>query len=77
MTQGGRDLRTLLETLDPKARDELPRILIRAQADRVTVDVDALPEPERPGLGRLIDSLTIHPDAHRRVARILGEIDAK
>jgi hypothetical protein len=34
MTQGGPDLRTLLETLDPKARDDLRRVLIRDQADR-------------------------------------------
>jgi len=28
------DLRALLETLDPKARDDLRRVLIRDQADR-------------------------------------------
>jgi hypothetical protein len=28
------DLRFLLQTLDPKARDELRRVLIRDQADR-------------------------------------------
>jgi hypothetical protein len=28
------DLRTLLETLDPKARDDLRRVLIRDQSDR-------------------------------------------
>jgi hypothetical protein len=28
------DLRSLLETLDPKARDDLRRVLIRGQADR-------------------------------------------
>jgi hypothetical protein len=28
------DLRSLLETLDPKARDDLRRVLIRDQADR-------------------------------------------
>jgi hypothetical protein len=28
------DLRALLETLDPKARDDLRRFLIRDQADR-------------------------------------------
>jgi hypothetical protein len=30
----GPDLRDLLETLDPKARDDLRRVLIRDQADR-------------------------------------------
>ena len=31
------DLRELLETLDPKARDDLRRVLIRDQADRDAV----------------------------------------
>jgi hypothetical protein len=34
MTEGGPDLRALLETLDPKTRDDLRRVLIRDQADR-------------------------------------------
>jgi hypothetical protein len=34
MVDGGRSLRALLETLEPKARDDLRRVLIRDQADR-------------------------------------------
>jgi len=38
------DLRSLLETLDPKARDDLRRVPIRDQADRDDLlSVDALP----------------------------------
>jgi hypothetical protein len=38
------DLQTRLETLDPKARDNLRRVLIRDQADR---DWIASPDPRR------------------------------
>ena len=34
MTDDDADLRALLETLDPKARDTLRRVLIHDQADR-------------------------------------------
>jgi hypothetical protein len=34
MTEDDSDLRALLETLDPKARDDLRRVLIRDKADR-------------------------------------------
>jgi hypothetical protein len=61
MRRGG-DLRSLLETLDPKARDDLRSFLIRDQADRDWADI--------------IDFLTTYPDAGRQVARLLGEIDA-
>ena len=36
------DLRSLLETLDPKARDDLRRVLIRDQADRDAVSSQLL-----------------------------------
>ena len=34
MSDGDADLRAVLETLDPKARDDLRRVLIHDQADR-------------------------------------------
>jgi hypothetical protein len=51
MTEG---LRSLLETLDAKSRDDLRRVLIRDQADRdaIALPPDALPRSERAGLGR-------------------------
>jgi hypothetical protein len=72
------DLRPLLATLDPKTRDTLRRVLIRGQADRYAIASDLL--RYRDGRGDnwadIIDMLTMHPDARRRVARVLGEIDA-
>src|SRR5438270_13865752 len=51
---GDADLRAVLETLDPNARDTLRRVLdprpIRRRRD--LLPADALPQPERPGLGR-------------------------
>ena len=37
------DLRALLETLDPKARDDLRRVLIHDQADRDAIASQLLP----------------------------------
>jgi len=34
VSDGDADLRAVLETLDPKARDDLRRVLIHDQADR-------------------------------------------
>jgi hypothetical protein len=48
------DLRAVLGTLNPKARDDLRRVLIRDQVDRdaVASQLLPLPRPERRGLGR-------------------------
>ena len=73
-----RDLRALRETLSPKARDDLRRVLIHDQADRDAIASDLL--RYRDGRGGdwadIIDFLTMWPEARRRVARLLGEIDA-
>jgi hypothetical protein len=37
------DLRSLLETLDPKSRDDLRRVLIRDQVDRDTIASESPP----------------------------------
>ncbi len=66
------------ETLDPKARDTLRRVLIHDRADRDAISSSLL----RYRVGRgdawadIIDMLTMHPEERRRVARLLGEIDA-
>jgi hypothetical protein len=66
-----RELRALLETLDPKARDDLRRVLIRDQADRDAIASKLL--RYRDGRGDdwadIIDMLTMYPEARRRVAR--------
>ena len=72
------DLRNRLETLDPLARDDLRRVLIHDQADRDAVSSQLLRYRDGHGddWADIIDMLTMHPEARRRVARLLGEIEA-
>ena len=72
------DLRKLLETLDPLTRDALRRVLIRDQADRDAISSQLLRYRDGHGdaWADIIDMLTMHPEARRRVVRLLGEIDA-
>jgi hypothetical protein len=73
------DVRTVLETLDPKARDDLRRVLIRDQGDRDAVSSWLLRYRDGHGddWADIIDILTMHPEERRGVARLLGEIDAE
>jgi len=75
MTEG---LRSLFETLDPKARDDLRRVLIHDQADRDAIASQLLRYRDGHGddWADIIDMLTMHPEERRRVARLLGEIEA-
>ncbi len=68
----------MLRTLDPKARDHLPRVLIRDQADRDAVSSRVMRYRDGHGddWAEIIDMLTMHPDARRKIVRLLGEIDA-
>jgi hypothetical protein len=68
----------LLSTLDPKARDALRNVLIRDQADRDAIASHLLRYRDQNGddWADIIDMLTMHPDARRRVVRILGELEA-
>ena len=72
------NLRTVLATLDPNARDVLRRILIHDQADRDAIASQLL--RYRDGRGNdwadIIDMLTMYPDARREVVRLLGELEA-
>jgi hypothetical protein len=72
-------VRAVLETFDPKARDDLRRVLIRDQADRDGIASELLHyRDERGGeWADIIDMLTMYPGARRRVIRVLGEIDAR
>jgi hypothetical protein len=72
------DLRALLETLDPKARDDLRRILIRDQADRDAISSRLMRYRDERGDGwvDIIDTLTMHRDARRRLVRLLAELEA-
>jgi len=71
-------LRSLLETLDPNARDTLRRALIRDQADRDAISSQLLRYPDGRGGDRadIVDMLTMDPEARRKVVRMLGEIQA-
>jgi hypothetical protein len=75
MSDSNADLRALLETLDPKARDDLRRVLIRDQADRDAIASKLLRYRDGHGddWADIIDMLTLYPDARRRVVRLLGE----
>jgi hypothetical protein len=73
------ELRVLLRQLDPVLRDHLRRVLIRDQADRDAVSSQLLRYRDENGhhWADIIDFLTMNPEARRRVARVLGEIDAR
>jgi hypothetical protein len=75
----GPDLRELLSTLDPKARDDLRNVLIRDQADRDAISSRLMRYRDQNGQdwADIIDFLTMYPEVRRRVARVLGEITAE
>ena len=72
------DLRSLLEALDPKARDDLRRVLIHDQADRNAIASQLLRYRDERGddWADIIDMLTMHPEARRTVIWLRGEHEA-
>jgi hypothetical protein len=72
------ELRILLRALTPKARNDLRRVLIHDQSDRDAISSQLLRYRDDRGddWADIIDMLTVHPEAGRRVARILGEVEA-
>jgi hypothetical protein len=73
------ELYALLESLDPKARDDFRRVLIHDRADRDAVSSQLLRYRDERGddWAGIIDMLTLYPDARRQVVRLLAEIDAR
>jgi hypothetical protein len=73
-----RSLRDVLLQLSPSAREHLRDVLIHDQADRNAIASQVM--PYRDGRGDdwadIIDMLTMHPDARRKVVRLLSEMDA-
>jgi hypothetical protein len=71
-------LRSLLRTLSPSAREHLRSVLIRDQAERDAIASRLMRYRDQNGQdwADIIDFLTMYPDARRRVARLLSEIDA-
>jgi hypothetical protein len=78
VSDGQAALRAILETLDPNARDALRRVLIHDQADRDAIASQLLRYGDERGddWADIVDMLTMYPEARRKVARLLGEIDA-
>jgi hypothetical protein len=72
------DLRAVLEWLDPLTRDALRRVLIHDQADRDAIASQLLRYRDGHGddWADIIDMLTMHPEARRKVVRMLGAIEA-
>jgi hypothetical protein len=66
-------------TLDPKARDDLRRVLVRDQADRDAIASRLMRYRDQNGQdwADIIDFLTMYPDARRKIVRLLVEIGAE
>jgi len=67
----GDDLRDLLQTLTPSAREHLRNVLIRDQADRDAIASRLMRYRDQTGdnWAYIIDFLTMYPDARCRVGR--------
>jgi hypothetical protein len=72
------DLRELLATLDPGARDTLRRVLIHDQAARDAISSRLMRYRDERGddWADIIDMLTLHPEGRRKALRLCGEIEA-
>jgi len=72
------DLRDLLRTLSPSAREHLRQVLIRDQADRDATSSRLMRYRDENGQdwADILDFLTMYPEARRQVVRILSEIGA-
>ena len=71
-------LRDSLTRIEPAGRDRLRRLLVADQADRDRIAERLLRERTNAAdtLAEIIDHLSLDPDLRRRVARLLGEIEA-
>jgi hypothetical protein len=69
----GDDLRDLVQTLTPSAREHLRNVLIRDQADRDAIASRLMRYRDQNGQDwAYIDFLTMYPEARRRVALVLA-----
>jgi hypothetical protein len=71
-------LRSSMSRLEPAARDDLRRLLIRDLADRDAIAEQLLRRRTAGAdqLAELIDMLSIDDEARRQAVRILGELEA-
>jgi hypothetical protein len=79
VSDGDTQLRAFLQTLDPKSRDDLRRVLIREHADRDDIASRLMRYRDENGQdwADIIDFLTMYPEARRRVVRLLAEVDTR
>jgi len=72
------ELRDLLGTLSPSAREHLRDVLIRDQADRDAIASQLLRFRDERGTAwvNLVDRLSLDPELRRRYVRLLGELEA-
>jgi hypothetical protein len=72
------DLRDLLGTLSPSAREHLRDVLFRDQADRDAIASQLLRYRDERGTAwaNVVDQLSLDPELRRRYVRMLGELEA-
>jgi hypothetical protein len=78
MDHGDAELRHLLRTLTPLAREHLRDVLIRDQADRDAIASQQLRYRDERGTAwaDLVDRLSLDPELRRKYVRLLGELEA-
>lgn len=79
MTDEDAELRDLLRTLSPMAREHLRDVLIRDQADRDAIASQLLRFRDERGTAwaNLVDQLSLSPELRRSYVRLLGELEAE
>jgi hypothetical protein len=72
------DLRAALARIEPAGREKLRQLLVADQPDRDRIAERLMRLRSQAGdqLAEIIDHLSLDPDLRRRVARLLGEIEA-
>jgi hypothetical protein len=73
------ELRVALSAIEPRGRELLRRALIQDQADRDGIASQLLRYRDERGddWADVIDMLTLHSEARKRVVRLLGEIEGR
>ena len=72
------ELKELLSQIGPHGRDVLRRLMRAEQFERdeFSEALKGYPSSSAPDLINLIDLASLNPDVRRRLARVLGEIEA-
>jgi hypothetical protein len=72
------DLRSVLQTTSPSAREHLRHALILGDRDRDAIAYQLLRYRDENGTAwaNLVDQLTLNPDLRRTFVRVLGDLEA-